>query len=79
MAASAMSVVPVCARRRPQRRARIGSSDHSRKPSSAHDAEDQQKLFARGWTDGLAVVFPTDQKIAGMVETFGRNAEEVIA
>ena len=32
-------------------------------------------LFARGWTDGLPVVFPTVNKVAAMVEASGRDAK----
>ncbi len=44
----------------------------------ANDNDDHEMLFARGWTDGLPVVFPTLSKVAAMVEASGRNAQEQI-
>src|SRR5271169_5213231 len=44
----------------------------------ANDNDDQEMLFARGWTDGLPVVFPTVHKVAVMVEASGRAASEQI-
>jgi hypothetical protein len=46
--------------------------------SGANDNDDQEMLFARGWTDGLPVVFPTVNKVAAMVEASGRDAKEEI-
>ena len=44
----------------------------------ANDIDDQEMLFARGWTDGLPVVFPTAEKVAAMVAASGRNATDLI-
>ena len=44
----------------------------------ANDIDDQEMLFARGWTDGLPVVFPTAEKVAAMVAAAGRNATDLI-
>jgi hypothetical protein len=44
----------------------------------ANDNDDQETLFARGWTDGLPVVIPTVNKVAAMVEASGRDAKEEI-
>jgi hypothetical protein len=44
----------------------------------ANDNDDQEMLFARGWTDGLPVVFPSANKVAAMVEASGRDANEQI-
>ncbi len=44
----------------------------------ANDTDDQEMLFARGWTDGLPVVFPTAEKVAAMVAASGRNAADLI-
>ena len=44
----------------------------------ANDNDDQEILFARGWTDGLPVVSPTASKVAAMVEASGRDAGEQI-
>jgi len=44
----------------------------------SNDTDDQEMLFARGWTDGLPVVFPTAEKVAAMVAASGRNAADRI-
>jgi hypothetical protein len=44
----------------------------------SNDIDDQEMLFARGWTDGLPVVFPTAEKVAAMVAASGRNAADRI-
>jgi hypothetical protein len=44
----------------------------------ANDSDDQEMLFARGWTDGLPVVFPTAEKVAAMVAASGRDAMDRI-
>ncbi len=40
--------------------------------------DDQELMFARGWTDGLPVVVPTAEKVAAMVAACGREAGELI-
>jgi hypothetical protein len=40
--------------------------------------DDQEMLFASGWTDGLPVVSPTAEKVAAMVAASGRDANEEI-
>ena len=44
----------------------------------ANDLDDQEMMFARGWTDGLPVVMPTAEKVAAMVAASGRKAEDRI-
>jgi hypothetical protein len=44
----------------------------------ANDNDDQEMLFARGWTDGLPVVYPTVNKVAAMVDACRRDAKEEI-
>jgi hypothetical protein len=44
----------------------------------ANEIDDQELLFARGWTDGLPVVVPTADKVAAMVAASGRGAAEPI-
>jgi hypothetical protein len=44
----------------------------------SNDIDDQEMLFARGWTDGLPVVFPTAEKVAAMVAASGRDAKDRI-
>ncbi len=43
-----------------------------------NDIDDQEMLFARGWTDGLPVVIPTAEKVAAMVAASGRDGAERI-
>jgi hypothetical protein len=41
--------------------------------------EDMQRLFIEnGWTDGLPIVLPTDERVAGMLAGTARAPEEVI-
>ena len=44
----------------------------------AEENDDQEMLFACGWTDGLPVVVPTPEKVAAMVAASGRSAEDRI-
>lgn len=44
----------------------------------ANRDDDQELLFARGWTDGLPVVIPTAEKVAAMVAVSGRDAAEQV-
>jgi hypothetical protein len=44
----------------------------------SNDTDDQEMLFARGWTDGLPVVLPTAEKVAAMVAASGRSAADRI-
>jgi hypothetical protein len=44
----------------------------------ANDVDDQEIFFARGWTDGLPVVFPTMEKVDAMVAASGRDAADRI-
>jgi hypothetical protein len=44
----------------------------------ANDIDDQEMMFARGWTDGLPVVAPTAEKVAAMVGASGRGAADRI-
>jgi hypothetical protein len=40
--------------------------------------DDQEMLFARGWTDGLPVVVPTAEKVSAMVAASGRRPQEQV-
>src|SRR5260370_23768913 len=40
--------------------------------------DDQEMVFARGWTDGLPVSTPTLQKVQRMIEASGRDAGESV-
>jgi hypothetical protein len=44
----------------------------------ANHLDDQEMLFARGWTDGLPVVVPTAAKVDAMVAASGRDATQRI-
>jgi hypothetical protein len=46
--------------------------------SGANELDDQELMFARGWTDGLPVVIPTAEKVAAMVAACGRDAADPI-
>ena len=46
--------------------------------NGANDNDDQEILFARGWTDGLPVVFPIASKVAAMIEASGHDADEQV-
>src|SRR5262249_13318300 len=42
------------------------------------DGDDQELFFERGWTDGLPVVLPTADKVAGMVAAVGCAPDTLI-
>jgi hypothetical protein len=46
--------------------------------TGVNDADDQEMMFARGWTDGLPVVIPAAEKVAAMVAASGRNAADKV-
>lgn len=37
-----------------------------------------EEVYARGWTDGLPVILPTENKVRAILEYLGRDPEEVI-
>ncbi|MCL0102220.1 hypothetical protein M1O29_03965 [Dehalococcoidia bacterium] len=43
------------------------------------DDEAQDRFYREGWTDGLPIVLPTDERVGNMVEASGMKAGEVIA
>jgi hypothetical protein len=45
---------------------------------AAFAGDDQEMLYARGWTDGLPVMTPTAAKVAAMVAASGRDGGETI-
>jgi hypothetical protein len=53
-------------------------ADAANRFDGVHDIDDQEMLFARGWTDGLPVVMPTAAKVAAMVAASGRDAAATI-
>lgn len=50
--------------------------DAARGFGGSSEIDDQELMFARGFTDGLPVVIPTAEKVAAMVEACGRDAAE---
>lgn len=37
-----------------------------------------EMAYARGWTDGLPVLPPTEEKVAEMVECMGKDPQELV-
>src|SRR5215469_525258 len=56
----------------------VAEAKAAERPDGAADTDDQELLFARGWTDGLPVVVPTAEKVDAMVAASGRQAAERI-
>lgn len=54
----------------------LTSSEIATTPADASD--DQEMFFASGWTDGLPVVAPTAEKVAGMLAAVERDPQELI-
>lgn len=54
----------------------IAAADILRAPGRANEIDEQELMFARGFTDGLPVVIPTAEKVAAMVAACGRDAAE---
>ena len=50
--------------------------------SKTYEAADMdafvEMVYERGWTDGLPVFPPTDDKVIAMIDYLGRDASEVI-
>jgi hypothetical protein len=61
-------------------RARFGGSVlHARRIDIA-DAEDEfEMMFARGWSDGLPVVPPTEERVLAMLDGTSRRPDEIVA
>lgn len=61
-------------------RVRHGASILRSRRIEIADAEDEFELmFQRGWTDGLPVVPPTEQRVLRMLTGTGRSPDEVVA
>ncbi|MFP5487534.1 MAG: thioredoxin [Acidimicrobiia bacterium] len=61
-------------------RARHGGSVLRSRRIEVADAEDEiEMMFARGWTDGLPVVPPTEARVLAMLEGTGRAPDEIVA
>lgn len=56
-----------------------GSKLHARRIELAAREDEQEALFDRGFTDGLPVVPPTEERVLRMLQGTSRKAEEIIA
>ncbi|MHB1128966.1 MAG: thioredoxin family protein [Ilumatobacteraceae bacterium] len=56
-----------------------GSMLHARRIDFAEREDDMEALFARGWTDGLPVVPPTEARVMRMLTGTSRPPEEIVA
>jgi hypothetical protein len=78
VAARADAVVDTLAERLTSHRADAAEAASTERFHGTNDIDDQEMLFARGWTDGLPVVMPTAEKVAAMVAASGRDATDRI-
>ena len=61
-------------------RARYGGSVLTARRIEVADAEDEiEFMFTRGWSDGLPVVPPTEERVLAMLEGTNRAADDVVA
>lgn len=61
-------------------RVRHGGSVLRSRRIEVADAEDEiEMMFARGWTDGLPVVPPTEERVLAMLEGTSRTPDEIVA
>ena len=51
----------------------------SRRIALAEQEDEAEALFARGWTDGLPVVAPTERRVLAMLAGTTRDPDEVVA
>jgi hypothetical protein len=56
----------------------VAEEEMAERFDGANTIDDQEFLFARGWTDGLPVLIPTAEKVAAMVAASGRDAADRI-
>ncbi len=56
-----------------------GSPLHARRLEIAEREDDMEALFARGWTDGLPVVPPTEARVMHMLGGTSRAPQEIVA
>lgn len=56
-----------------------GSLLRSRRVDFASAEDEVEAMYDRGWTDGLPVVAPTEQRVLAMLEGTTRHPEEVVA
>jgi hypothetical protein len=66
--------------REAQLRARFeGSKLRSRRVEIASQEDEAEALFARGWSDGLPVVAPTEERVLAMLGGTRRAPDEIVA
>lgn len=56
-----------------------GGRLRSRRVELAELEDDIEAMFSRGWTDGLPVVPPTEQRVLAMLDGTSRPADDVVA
>ena len=56
-----------------------GGRLHSRRVELAELEDEFEAMFARGWTDGLPVVPPTEERVLRMLEGTTRDAQDIVA
>jgi hypothetical protein len=56
-----------------------GSRLRARRTELAALEDEHEAMFARGWTDGLPVVPPTEERVLAMLEATTRKPDEVVA
>ena len=56
-----------------------GSSLHSRHIELAEQEDEFEALFLRGWTDGLPVVPPTEERVLRMLTGTTRDPQDIVA
>ena len=50
----------------------------SRRIEIGEDEDEQEAMFARGWSDGLPLVPPTEERILGMLDGTSRDPQEIL-
>ncbi len=78
VAERADAVLAVLVDRLTARTTDVAEDTAAERVGGANDIDEQEMLFARGWTDGLPVVPPTAEKVAAMVAASGRDGSEPI-
>ena len=56
-----------------------GDTLHSRRVELAELEDEQEAMHARGWSDGLPLVAPTEKRVLAMLEGTQRSPQEVVA
>ena len=64
----------------PELRVRFASDRlHARRVELAEREDEQEAMFARGWSDGLPLVPPTPERVLAMLEGTSRASDDVVA